>query len=301
MLALVSSITTAVNGCDSLENCVISTGLPLSMTRSRRAAAPARAARGVDDRGVDGHLGPSAGAEDLWLLFGRRLRGRILAGLGGNRQTDEAKGGELQPAVHSSYFSNPRSAAFVLFTGHRGPGPIRGRLKTASCSIQTPLSDYAPRASTAGSCSRRARRSTCASRSFVDTRFRKYPPLPRHSLRGYEAQPGQEPAGAGQTGFLIGSRAIPCNLWDEAGLCGLLIATTLACADAESASQGAAASAAPHAGRGVAESGRGRRGSGRPQDHAQGPGRSLAEDRPGRARPASRSCSTRISATSSIR
>ena len=32
MLALVSSITTLVNGCDALENCVSSTGLPSSVT-----------------------------------------------------------------------------------------------------------------------------------------------------------------------------------------------------------------------------------------------------------------------------
>ena len=38
-------------------------------------------------------------------------------------------------------------------------------------------------------------------RSFVDPRFRKYPPLPVIRCAGYEPQPGQEPDEPGKPGF----------------------------------------------------------------------------------------------------
>ena len=79
MLALVSSITTAVNGCDAFENCVSSTGLPSSVTvKSALLEIRHQTAAAVDDRRVDRDLGTRTGPENLRRL----LRGRHLGGAG---------------------------------------------------------------------------------------------------------------------------------------------------------------------------------------------------------------------------
>ena len=68
MLALVSSITTAVNGCDSFENSAISAGLPLSSDAEVGALeAGHQSSAGVDDRRINRH-GANGRSEDR--LFG---------------------------------------------------------------------------------------------------------------------------------------------------------------------------------------------------------------------------------------
>ena len=74
MLALVSSITTAVNGCDSFENSDTSAGLPLSrIVKVRLLEVRDQPAARVDHRRVDRH-GADVRLEDRLVLSGQHER-----------------------------------------------------------------------------------------------------------------------------------------------------------------------------------------------------------------------------------
>ena len=90
MLALVSSITTAVNGCDSFEKSVISTGFRSSSTmKSSRVQIGHEAARAVEHRRIHRHRAHRRSEQRL--IGGRRRL--LLRGNRGHHRQRESRGG----------------------------------------------------------------------------------------------------------------------------------------------------------------------------------------------------------------
>ena len=100
MLALVSSMTTAVNGCDSFEKSVISTGLQI-VEHDEVVAREIRheAARAVEHRRIDRHR---AHRRSEQRLIGRRRRLLLRGNRGHHRQRESRRGTHSEHSMFSS-------------------------------------------------------------------------------------------------------------------------------------------------------------------------------------------------------